>query len=76
VVAGSGLGALTWVLWGGLAVVLSALYIGIYVWMRRPRFGEDADDHASHDRQDETGRRASSDGAAAPGGRMDAAGPR
>ena len=29
-----------WLLWGGLAALFTALYIGIYVWMRRPKFGE------------------------------------
>ena len=29
-----------WLLWGGLAALFTALYIGVYVWMRRPTFGE------------------------------------
>lgn len=29
-----------WLLWGGLAALFTALYIGVYVWMRRPKFGE------------------------------------
>lgn len=41
---------MTWALWGGLAVAFCVLYIGIYVWMRRPKFGEgkapDPDAHA------------------------------
>lgn len=30
----------TWLLWGGLAAFFTVLYIGVYIWMRRPKFGE------------------------------------
>lgn len=30
-----------WLLWAGLAVLFGGLYAGTYVWMRRPKFGED-----------------------------------
>lgn len=39
--ANVGVGA--WLLWGGLAFLFFALYIGIYIWMRRPKFGEGPD---------------------------------
>lgn len=29
-----------WLLWGGLAALFTVLYIGVYIWMRRPKFGE------------------------------------
>lgn|GEM_PF-4764279 len=32
-----------WLLWGGLAVLFGGVYAGAYVWMRRPRFGEEAE---------------------------------
>jgi hypothetical protein len=30
----------TWLLWGGLSLLFLVAYIGIYIWMRRPDFGE------------------------------------
>jgi len=30
----------TWLLWGGLCLLFLVAYIGIYIWMRRPDFGE------------------------------------
>ena len=35
-----GISLMTWVLWGGLALTLCGLYTGVYIWMRRPKFGE------------------------------------
>ena len=35
-----GFPVLMWVLWGGLALFFCGLYAGVYIWMRRPRFGE------------------------------------
>lgn len=29
-----------WLLWGGLCLLFLIAYVGIYVWMRRPDFGE------------------------------------
>lgn len=52
--AASGIQPIDWLLWGGLAAVLAGLYIGVYVWMRRPKFGEgdtvDEGDAEGHDR--------------------------
>ena len=38
ILANVGIG--TWLLWGGPAVFFFGLYVGAYVWMRRPSFGE------------------------------------
>ncbi len=40
-----GFPVLMWVLWGGLAVFFCGLYAGVYIWMRRPRFGEGEGEH-------------------------------
>jgi len=37
---GGGVAPIDWLLWGALALALAGLYIGIYIWMRRPKFGE------------------------------------
>lgn len=42
-----GFPVLMWVLWGGLAVFFCGLYAGVYIWMRRPRFGEGEGEHST-----------------------------
>jgi hypothetical protein len=39
-VTSGGFPLITWMLWGGLAIFFCGLYAGVYIWMRRPRFGE------------------------------------
>lgn len=29
-------------LWGGVGVFLSVIYLGVYLWMRRPSFGDNS----------------------------------
>lgn len=43
-----------WLLWGGLAALFTALYIGIYIWMRRPSFGDRAPTDRAARTQDAT----------------------
>lgn len=40
VATSGGISTLAWVLWAALALFFGALYIAVYVWMRRPKFGE------------------------------------
>jgi hypothetical protein len=37
---GAGVAPFDWLLWGALALAFAGLYIGVNIWIRRPKIGE------------------------------------